>query len=92
MANGFEAVKCFDKKSYDLVLMDIQMPILDGIAASKAIRKNTKIKQPIIIALTANALKDDRESCLKAGMNDYLSKPVSLQDMKETLIKWCGTN
>ncbi len=92
VANGFEAVKCFDKKSYDLVLMDIQMPILDGIAASKAIRKNTRIKQPIIIALTANALKDDREACFEAGMNDYLSKPVSLQNMKETLIKWCGTN
>ncbi len=92
VANGFEAVKCFDKKSFDLVLMDIQMPILDGIAASKAIRKNTRIKQPIIIALTANALKDDREACFKAGMNDYLSKPVSLQNMKETLIKWCGTN
>ena len=88
VSNGEEALKSIEKEAFDLIFMDIQMPILDGIAATKGIRERSTINQPIIIALTANAMKDDRQACLEAGMNDYLSKPVSLQDMKETLVKW----
>jgi CheY-like chemotaxis protein len=87
--NGREAVNAAMAKKYDLVLMDVQMPEMDGLEATRYIRDNIK-EQPIIIATTANAMSDDRQICLTAGMDDYLSKPMKLQDIMGVLEKWGG--
>jgi CheY-like chemotaxis protein len=86
VADGHEAIKALETFPYDLVLMDCQMPEMDGFEATRAIR-NMKIDIPII-AMTANAMKGDRELCLAAGMNDYLSKPVKSADMAAILDRW----
>ena len=87
--NGMEVLSYFKNNSYDVILMDIQMPKLDGFETTFAIRKKDK-KIPII-ALTAHAMKGDREKCLKAGMNGYLSKPIKADDLKLELqnIAYC---
>jgi len=80
-------------KQYDAILMDCQMPVLDGYETTRIIRKSLgeKINSNIpIIAVTANAMKGDKEKCLKAGMDDYVSKPLSLNTLKEMLEKWLG--
>jgi len=77
--NGYEVLEALEKKSYDVLLMDVQMPKMDGLDAARAVRKNemaTGSHIPII-AMTAHAMKGDRELCLEAGMDDYLSKPIS---------------
>ena len=92
--NGQEAVDQLMKEHYDMVLMDCQMPVLDGYQATHKIREREKnLAQPpvIIIGLTANALKGDREKCLEAGMDDYLSKPVVLRQLEEMLTQWRST-
>ncbi|HEY0791308.1 MAG TPA: response regulator [Chthoniobacterales bacterium] len=96
VANGLEALAALQRIPYDVILMDCQMPEMDGYKASRAIRKrerdadsNGRRKTPVyIIALTANALQGDRESCLGAGMNDYLSKPVRPPELKAALAGW----
>jgi signal transduction histidine kinase/CheY-like chemotaxis protein/HPt (histidine-containing phosphotransfer) domain-containing protein len=92
--NGQEALKALARKSYDLVLMDCQMPEMDGFEATKVIRSQeaattsvTRRRLPII-ALTANAMAGDRERCLAAGMDDYLSKPFSQEKLREVLSRW----
>lgn len=92
VSNGQQVLHIMETDVFDLILMDVQMPILDGISTTKELRANKSIQQPIIIALTANALKDDREKCMAVGMDDYLSKPISLLDMKKALLKWFGEN
>ncbi|MEL6590011.1 MAG: response regulator [Bacteroidota bacterium] len=88
--NGVEALKALDNRSYDILFMDMQMPEMDGVSATKEIRAihSPHFQQPIIIAMTANAMKGDRERCLNAGMNDYLSKPIKLEQLQEMLSKW----
>jgi CheY-like chemotaxis protein len=86
VADGHEAIKALETFPYDLVLMDCQMPEMDGFEATRAIR-NMKIDIPII-AMTANAMKGDRELCLAAGMNDYLSKPVKSAELSAALERW----
>jgi PAS domain S-box-containing protein len=89
--NGVEAIKALETQSYDLVLMDIQMPEMDGLAATKIIRSpESKVinKDIPIIALTAYAMQGDRDKFFEAGMNDYISKPISLKAVEELLDKW----
>ena len=88
VADGVEAVNAVTNGSFDVVLMDMQMPEMDGLEATEAIRGCILDKQPVIIALTANTMKDDEEKCLQAGMNDYLSKPIRLEELVEKLEKW----
>jgi len=89
--DGFQAVTMTRLAQYDLILMDVQMPEMDGIEATKIIRKQLE-KQPMIIAMTANAMKEDKEECLEAGMDDFLSKPVKLEDIVKMLAKWFNVN
>lgn len=85
--NGAEAIEKIKLNTYDIVLMDLQMPVMDGIEATKTIREKYNIKIPII-ALTAFAAKGDRERFLEAGMNDYLSKPFNENDLLNVVAKW----
>ena len=85
--NGIEAVEMFNSSSYDIILMDMQMPEMDGLEATTVIRASSKGKQPHIVAMTANALTEDREKCLLAGMDDYISKPIKIQELINILEK-----
>jgi CheY-like chemotaxis protein len=88
-ANGEDVLRSLELKPYDLILMDVQMPEMDGFETTRAIRKHWgSADQPKIIAITAHALEGDREKCLDAGMNDYLSKPVKMSDLEEMLAKY----
>lgn len=88
-ANGSEAVLMANRFHYDLILMDVQMPEMDGYDATAAIRQNPLEGRRVpIVAMTANALKGDQEKCLQAGMDDYLSKPVSLDALRAAVNKW----
>jgi CheY-like chemotaxis protein/nitrogen-specific signal transduction histidine kinase len=82
--NGQEAIDMLRENSYDIILMDVQMPVMDGLEATKAIRTGFDT-QPVIVAMTANALVEDREICLQAGMDRYISKPIKLEELKNTL-------
>ena len=86
--NGQEAVEMAEKNTYDIVLMDIKMPIMDGLEATKAIKE--KFPDLPIIALTANAFDSDRQLALEAGCNDFLSKPVSSELCLQTIKNFVG--
>jgi len=89
--NGQEAINFTENQEYDLILMDCQMPIVDGFEATRRIREREKEKRcgrTPIIALTANAYESDREKCLGVGMDDFLSKPFALVDFEKTVTKW----
>jgi CheY-like chemotaxis protein len=79
-SNGKEAIRMLDEQYYDMILMDVQMPEMDGLEATRYIRKNYTI-QPTIIAMTANAMIEDREECFNAGMDNYISKPVKIETL-----------
>ncbi|WP_295006437.1 response regulator [uncultured Dechloromonas sp.] len=89
--NGREAVTMVQESSYDLVLMDMQMPELDGVEATKQIRALTNVSEIPIIAMTANVMKEDRERCLAAGMNDFIAKPIICDELYALLRKWMKT-
>ncbi|MDD4653146.1 MAG: response regulator [Methanothrix sp.] len=85
-SNGLEALNLLEAKRYDLILMDIQMPQMDGLEATRIIRKKMEpIDRPCIIAMTAYALDGDKEACLKAGMDDYISKPIQIKELEDVL-------
>lgn len=87
--NGKEAMQMFSMQPYDLVFMDIQMPEMDGLEATRAIRSMEKPgAHAVIIALTANAMQGDRERCLQSGMDDYLAKPIKQVDIETIIDKW----
>jgi len=96
--NGEEALSLVALKKYDILLMDCQMPVLDGYEATARLRdleaeaiasgKMKPHQRTVVIAMTANALKGDREKCLAAGMDDYISKPISMEKLKSVLENW----
>ena len=87
-SNGLEVIEAIQRQDYDVILMDVQMPEMDGLEATRWIRKNhPPNKQPHIIAMTAGAMGDDRTLCLNAGMNGYISKPIDLENLKQVLSK-----
>jgi signal transduction histidine kinase/DNA-binding response OmpR family regulator len=89
--NGVEAIEAVLRLRYDLILMDCQMPEMDGFAATAAIRREEGSERHTpIVAITANALPEDRDRCLGAGMDDYLPKPVRLEDLARVLAQWIG--
>jgi len=86
--NGEEAVHKAGGQRYDLILMDVQMPLMDGLEATRRIRQLPGYAQVPILAMTANAFEDDRRECLAAGMNDHLSKPITPSQLQRQLISW----
>jgi two-component system sensor histidine kinase/response regulator len=86
--NGRVAIQMIEENDYDLVLMDMQMPVLDGVAATVRIRSNPRFRSLPIIAMTANAMASDREECLRAGMNDHLAKPIDPDKLFDSLLRW----
>jgi CheY-like chemotaxis protein len=86
-SNGAKAIAALKEKKYELVLMDVQMPEMDGLEATTVIRTNLDY-QPIVIAVTANAMQEDRELCVQAGMDDYISKPIQMDKLITLLEKW----
>ncbi len=87
-SNGLIAVKKCEVKQYELILMDMQMPVMDGLDATRAIRKIETYKDTPIIAMTANAMAGDKDRCLQAGMNDHIAKPIEPEKLYERLVEW----
>jgi CheY-like chemotaxis protein len=91
-ANGVEAIRATERQPYDIVFMDVQMPEMDGLEATRQICARWAAgERPRIVAMTANALAEDREACLAAGMDDYLSKPIRVEELIATLAR-CTTH
>ncbi|MEY2666445.1 MAG: hypothetical protein RLZZ384_616, partial [Pseudomonadota bacterium] len=86
--DGKEAIYMINNKYYDIVLMDMQMPVMDGVSATIEIRKDPKFTHLPIVAMTANAMPQDKENCKNAGMNDYISKPIDPAELFRALLKW----
>ncbi len=86
--NGRDAVEKVAEHNYDLVLMDMQMPVMDGLAATRAIRVKPQFQALPIIAMTANVMESDREKCTEAGMNDHLAKPIDPEALFACLLRW----
>ena len=90
-AHGAEALDQLELSDFDLVLMDCNMPVMDGYEASRQIRRSGRWPQLPIVALTANAMSEERERCHAAGMNDYLVKPLRREDLATLLDVWVPT-
>jgi PAS domain S-box-containing protein len=88
VANGAEAIQALERQPYDLILMDVKMPVLGGLEATRMIRERWPGNGPTIVAITAYALHGDREKCLSAGMDDYISKPVQKDELAKMLSKY----
>ena len=87
-SNGIEAIECIERQRYDVVLMDVQMPEMDGLEASRRIVERWPDgDRPRIVAMTANAMQGDREECLAAGMDDYVTKPIRVDTLVEALME-----
>lgn len=87
-ANGYEVIDALKRKPYNIIFMDIQMPEMDGYEATRIIKERWGNKAPVIIAMTANAMQGDKEKCMLAGMDDYVSKPLRLEDLLKVLNYW----
>jgi len=92
-SNGLEAVESVERQTYDVVLMDVQMPEMDGLEASRRLTAKYKPQErPRIVAMTANAMAGDREMCLAAGMDDYITKPIRVEQLVEALMQASARN
>src|SRR5204863_516832 len=89
--DGDQALRMLQERDYALVLMDMQMPVMDGLQATRAIRHHPRWVRMPVVAMTANALGEDRELCLQAGMNDHVAKPVNPDRLYATLLHWLDT-
>jgi CheY-like chemotaxis protein len=90
--NGVEAMEAIDEREYDVVLMDVQMPEMDGLEATREIRSRSAGGGPRIVAMTANAMAEDRDECLAAGMDDYVSKPIRVEELVSALERAAGAH
>lgn len=88
VANGLEVLESVTLKTYDLIFMDVQMPEMDGLEATRHLVRKRMLRKPNVVAMTANALAGDRENCLAAGMQDYISKPVKIEEIQKMIIQW----
>jgi CheY-like chemotaxis protein len=88
VANGLEVIEAVKRKSYELIFMDIQMPEMDGYEATRIIVEHMQRDRPIIIAMTANAMNSDKMKCLATGMDDYMTKPLKVDDLQRTFQHW----
>ena len=88
VANGIEVLNAVKNKKFDLIFMDIQMPEMDGLEATGIIVERLKENRPVIIAMTANAMHGDKEKCMEAGMDDYLTKPIRVEDLEKVIRFW----
>jgi len=86
--NGLEVIQALELKPFDLVLMDVQMPEMDGYEAARQICDRWPDQRPRLIAMTGNAMQGDREKCLLAGMDDYIAKPVRPKELEAALLRW----
>jgi CheY-like chemotaxis protein len=86
--NGQEALDLLEHEDFDAVLMDCQMPVMDGYAATRALRRQPRLQSLPVIAMTANAMVGDREAALAAGMDDHIAKPIDVEAMFATLARW----
>ncbi len=86
--NGQRAIEALKRESYDIVLMDCQMPVMDGYEATREIRRNPHWKDLPIIAVTANVMQGDKEECFASGMNDYITKPYNREELKAAIMRW----
>jgi two-component system sensor histidine kinase/response regulator len=87
-ANGMEVLDAMKRTAYDIIFMDCQMPELDGYETTRRIRAEQRVHIPRIIAMTANAIRGEEERCLEAGMDDYLSKPVRIDELRAAIERW----
>ena len=87
-ANGLEVLEAMKRTPYDIIFMDCQMPELDGYETTRRIRSEQRVHVPRIIAMTANAMRGEEERCLDAGMDDYMSKPVRIDELRATMERW----
>jgi signal transduction histidine kinase/ActR/RegA family two-component response regulator len=90
VANGADAVDAVSRERFDLVLMDVRMPVMDGLEATRRIRANAELVQPPIVAITANALEEEEQRCLAAGMDAFMTKPISLPELRRVVIDRVG--
>lgn len=88
--NGEEAIHCCSERDFDLIFMDISMPVMDGFAATKQIREFEKVheRHTPIVAMTAFLLMDEKEKCMEYGLDDYISKPINLNEVIQVIHKW----
>jgi two-component system, sensor histidine kinase and response regulator len=86
--NGEAALRRLQQSEYDLVFMDMQMPVMDGVEATRALRQVDRLAGLPVVAMTANAMEQDRQRCLNAGMNDFLAKPIDPQALRAALLRW----
>lgn len=91
VSNGLEVLASLERQHYDLIFLDIQMPEMDGLEATRRIRKDHKGKQPFVIAMTAAAYDDDRQAAIEAGMDDYMTKPFKFDEFAAKLATWTST-